>query len=72
MNYGVHLMDATPSEASGLSFTPVLCVADIPGAELSKPFDKHTVAALRWWPSNKGSFSWKKSSTNRTVQNKQH
>lgn len=26
-----------------------LSAADIPGAELSEPFDQHTVAALRWW-----------------------
>ena len=22
---------------------------DIPGADLSEPFDKHTVSQLRWW-----------------------
>ncbi len=27
----------------------VLTAADIPGAELSEPLDKHPVAALRWW-----------------------
>ena len=26
-----------------------LTAADIPGAELSEPLDKHPVAALRWW-----------------------
>ena len=41
-------MDATSSEAFE-SFTPVLCGADIPGAEFGKPFDKHTVAAMHWW-----------------------
>ena len=27
----------------------VLLPADIPGAELSEPLEKHPVAALRWW-----------------------
>ena len=27
----------------------VLLHTDIPGAELSEPLEKHTVAALRWW-----------------------
>ena len=26
-----------------------LTAADIPGAELSEPLEKHPVAALRWW-----------------------
>ena len=26
-----------------------LTAADIPGAELSQPVEKHAVAALRWW-----------------------
>ena len=26
-----------------------LSPADIPGAELSEPFDKHTLVELRWW-----------------------
>ena len=26
-----------------------LTAADIPGADLAAPFDKHTVPALRWW-----------------------
>ncbi len=26
-----------------------LTAADIPGAELSEPWDKHPVAALKWW-----------------------
>ena len=26
-----------------------LTAADIPGAHLCEPYDKHTVAALRWW-----------------------
>ena len=26
-----------------------LCPSDIPGAELSKPYQVHTVSALRWW-----------------------
>ena len=26
-----------------------LTAADIPGADLSAPFDRHTVPALRWW-----------------------
>jgi hypothetical protein len=26
-----------------------LCAADIPGAELAEPFEKHPVPSLRWW-----------------------
>ncbi len=26
-----------------------LHASDIPGAELSQPFEKHPLAALRWW-----------------------
>ncbi len=26
-----------------------LDASDIPGAELSQPFEKHPLAALRWW-----------------------
>lgn len=26
-----------------------LTAADIPGAELSEPWEKHPVAALKWW-----------------------
>ncbi len=36
---------------------------DIPGAKLSKPYDKHTVSALRWWLLCRGikvPGSWKK------------
>ena len=37
----------------GASFKAVeevtLTAADIPGAELSQPLDKHPVVALRWW-----------------------
>ena len=36
---------------------------DIPGANLSKPYEKHTVAALRWWLLCRGikaPTSWKK------------
>ena len=41
----------------------VLSVADIPGADLREPFEKHTVAALRWWLLCRGfkaPTSWKK------------
>ena len=36
---------------------------DIPGANLSKPYERHTMAALRWWLLCRGikaSSSWKK------------
>jgi len=36
---------------------------DIPGAKLSKPYDKHTVRALQWWLLCRGiktPSSWKK------------
>ena len=76
MNYKpVKVMDATSSEASGSSFTAVLCAADIPGAELSKPFDKHTVAALRWWLLCRGikaPSSWKKAQLIERYKNIQH
>ena len=41
-----------------------LTAADIPGAHLCEPYDKHTVAALRWWLLCRGIkalTSWKKS-----------
>ena len=40
-----------------------LCPSDIPGAELSKPYQVHTVSALRWWLLCRGirfPTSWKK------------
>lgn len=40
------------AEEAGLSASAeevVLLPADIPGAELSEPLEKHQVAALRWW-----------------------
>ena len=33
------------SDLPEVTFSP----EDIPGAVLSPPFEKHTVAALRWW-----------------------
>ena len=36
---------------------------DIPGAKLSKPYNKHTISALRWWLLCRGievPTSWKK------------
>ena len=43
---------SVPSEEEVISSTleeVAQTVADIPGAELSEPLDKHPVAALRWW-----------------------
>ena len=40
-----------------------LCPNDIPGAELSKPYQAHTMSALRWWLLCRGikvPTSWKK------------
>ena len=40
-----------------------LSPADIPGAELSEPFDRHTVSDLRWWLLCRGikpPTSWRK------------
>ena len=40
-----------------------LSAADIPGADLCEPFDRHTVPALRWWLLCRGikaPSSWKK------------
>ena len=43
---------AVPTGEAGSSTSAeevVLLPADIPGAELSEPLEKHQVAALRWW-----------------------
>jgi hypothetical protein len=32
----------------------VLAPADVPGAELQEPFEKHTVPALKWWLACRG------------------
>ena len=40
-----------------------LSPADIPGAEISEPFDRHTVSDLRWWLLCRGikvPTSWRK------------
>lgn len=40
-----------------------LSPTDIPGADLPKPFDQHTVSALRWWLLCRGikvPTSWRK------------
>ena len=40
-----------------------LCAADIPGAELAEPFEKHPVPSLCWWLLCRGikaPASWKK------------
>ena len=40
-----------------------LTAADIPGADLSAPFDRHTVPALKWWLLYRGicaTGSWNK------------
>ena len=40
-----------------------LSPADIPGADLSEPFDSHTMPELRWWLLCRGIIvptSWKK------------
>lgn len=44
--------------------TVSLTAADIPGADLCEPYEKHTVAALRWWLLCRGikaPKAWKKS-----------
>ena len=41
----------------------VLTPADIPGADLSEPFESHAMPALRWWLLCRGisaPSSWKK------------
>ena len=54
------------TRSAGMSDSPrevVLSPEDIPGASLSKPYEKHTVAALRWWLLCRGvkaPTSWKK------------
>ena len=45
------------------SSTVVLLPTDIPGAELSKPWEQHTMVALRWWLLCRGisvPTAWKK------------
>ena len=45
------------------SFTVVLLPTDIPGEELSKPWEQHTMVALRWWLLCRGisvPTTWKK------------
>ena len=32
----------------------LLAPADIPGAKLQEPFEKHTVPALKWWLACRG------------------
>jgi hypothetical protein len=47
------MSDSKAEEAALSASTSVeevfLLPADIPGAELSEPLEKHPVAALRWW-----------------------
>ena len=41
----------------------VLTPADIPGADISEPFESHTMPALRWWLLCRGisaPSSWRK------------
>ena len=50
---------AVASGATDLVLTP----ADIPGADLSQPFESHTMPALRWWLLCRGicvPSTWKK------------
>ena len=51
--------DQGGSELQQVKLTP----ADIPGVDLSKPFEAHTMPALRWWLLCRGiraPNSWKK------------
>ena len=55
----VHSMAKMSVEVPQVTLTP----ADVPGADLCEPYDKHTVPALRWWLLCRGieaPSSWKK------------
>ena len=39
----------TSSEIAGEAEEVTVTAADIPGAELAEPLDRHPMAALRWW-----------------------
>ena len=46
-----------------MEVTLSLSPADIPGADLTEPFDRHTIPELRWWLLSraiKAPTSWKK------------
>ena len=52
-------MAASTSTVIEVQLTP----ADIPGADLSEPYESHTIPALKWWLLCRGikaPSSWKK------------
>ena len=56
--------NAPTTSGASVYETVQLTSEDIPGAQLDKPFDKHTMAKLRQWLLCRGiktSTSWKKS-----------